>query len=226
MNVIGREIKAYTTTTFMYFDIETIPTQTDAVKADIVASLKAPKNYSKPETVEKWIAENKQDAIDKSSFDGGLGHVCTIAWTKNDGDIKGGHIKDIGDEAELISEFFSDFDPHHSETLCGQNIAGFDIPFLTKRAVVLGIQLPVKWPKNPAPWDKTIHDTMSMWGGREMVGMDRICKMLGIDGKDGLDGSQVAQSWAAGEHDKIKEYCEDDVRRTREIHKRFLAVGW
>ena len=63
-------------------------------------------------------------------------------------------------------------------------------------------------------------------GGRDTVSMDNLCDILGIPGKDGFDGSMVAEAWANGEHAKIAEYCADDVRRTREIHKRFLAVGW
>ena len=56
--------------------------------------------------------------------------------------------------------------------------------------------------------------------------MDDLCDIFGIAGKDDFDGSMVAEAWANGEHAKIAEYCQQDVARTREIHKRFLAVGW
>jgi predicted PolB exonuclease-like 3'-5' exonuclease len=49
---------------------------------------------------------------------------------------------------------------------------------------------------------------------------------MGIKGKDGFDGSMVADAWRNGEHGKIAEYCQDDVMRVREIHKRFMAVDW
>jgi predicted PolB exonuclease-like 3'-5' exonuclease len=67
---------------------------------------------------------------------------------------------------------------------------------------------------------------MTAWaGGTNRISMDELCQILGIQGKDGFDGSQVAAAWSAGEHDKIAEYCRDDVYRTREIHKRFLQAG-
>jgi hypothetical protein len=36
----------------------------------------------------------------------------------------------------------------------------------------------------------------------------------------------VAEAWTKGDHETIIEYCKDDVWRTREIHKRFIAAGW
>ena len=68
---------------------------------------------------------------------------------------------------------------------------------------------------------------MAMWeGGTGRISMDNLCAILGIQGKQGFDGSMVAEAWAKGDHDTIKEYCRDDTYRVREIHKRFLAAGW
>lgn len=41
-----------------------------------------------------------------------------------------------------------------------------------------------------------------------------------------MHGSEVAQAWADGRHDEIAEYCREDVMRTREMHRRFIAAGW
>ena len=68
---------------------------------------------------------------------------------------------------------------------------------------------------------------MIMWaGGGKTVALDELCDIMGIKGKDGFDGSMVADAWRNGEHAKIAEYCKDDVMRVREIHKRFMAVDW
>ena len=53
-----------------------------------------------------------------------------------------------------------------------------------------------------------------------------MCRALGSPGKDGFDGSQIAGAWAAGEFDKIAEYCRDDVDRVKAIHSRFMEIGW
>lgn len=225
--------QSYTNQRFVYFDLETIPCQDPDYLEVLKRKVRAPATYKKQESIEKWLAENRdiaaQEALGKTSFDGGRGHICTICWAKNDGKIETRHAKTVSQEREVITDFFADMDPYHSETLVGHNIAGFDIPFITKRAIALGIRLPDRQslPRDPKPWDKTMADTMPMWAGAKgKVSMDDLCGILGIEGKQGFDGSMVAAAWAAGEHDKIAEYCRDDVWRTREIHKRFLAAGY
>lgn len=225
--------EAYASHCFVYFDIETIPCQNPNYLLDLERKVKPPANIKKPESIEKWLDENRKsaalEAMAKTSFDGGRGHVCTIAWAKNDSPIHVCHAKTVADERNVLTDFFADLDPYHSETLVGHNIAGFDIGFLRKRAIALGVRMPKpnNFPRDPKPWDKSILDTMSAWaGGTNRISMNDLCDILGIDGKDGFDGSQVAGAWAAGEHDKIAEYCKDDVYRTRQIHKRFLLAGF
>ena len=218
---------------FTYFDIETIPCQDESYLQELRQNVTAPATYKKPESIEKWLDENREaaalEAMAKTSFDGGRGHVCTISWAKDDSPIAVEHAKTIADERHVIESFFADFDPYHSETLVGHNITGFDIGFLRKRAICLGIKLPDRqsFPRDPKPWDRNLVDTMSAWaGGTGKISMDKLCKILGIEGKQGFDGSQVAGAWAAGEHDKIAEYCKDDVWRTREIHRRMIAADY
>lgn len=218
---------------FVYFDLETIPSQDESYRAELARKVKAPATYKKQESIDKWLSENRDSAADeamgKTSFDGGRGHICTIAWAKDDSAIHVQHAKTLDEEKGVIEAFFNDLDRYHSETLVGHNITGFDIGFLRKRAVVLGIKLPPNacLPRDPKPWDKNVHDTMGMWaGGTGKVSMDNLCGILGIKGKEGFDGSMVADAWAKGDHDTIAEYCKDDVWRTREIHKRFIAVDW
>lgn len=236
MNVqhkIDQISQKYAAERFVYFDLETIPCQDPEYLPILERKVKAPGNIKKKESVQKWLDENRKtaalEALSKTSFDGGRGHVCTIAWAKNDGPITVLHANIVQDEEAVIEAFFADLDPYHSETLVGHNIAGFDIGFLRKRAIALGITMPTpqSMPRDPKPWDKTIFDTMSAWaGGTNRISMDELCSVLGIEGKGGFDGSKVAAAWAAGEHDKIAEYCRDDVYRTREIHKRFIMAGY
>lgn len=224
---------AYKDTRFVYFDLETIPCQNPEYLDAIRATVTPPGNIKKPESIAAWLDDNRDsvavELLAKTSFDGGRGHVCTIAWAKNDSPIAVRHAKTVADERAVISEFFADLDPYHSETLVGHNITGFDLGFLRKRAIVLGLKMPAKgsFPRDPKPWDRTVLDTMTAWaGGTGRISMSELCDILGIAGKDGFDGSMVAAAWANGEHDKIAEYCRDDVSRTREIHQRFIQAGF
>lgn len=210
---------------YFYFDIETIPTQDPNAADRLAEKITAPSNYKDEEKIAAYIQEKAQEAVGKTSFDGFEGHACAIAWDCGDDD-RVVSVRDIADERDAIAEFFDALNGYHSQTLVGHNIAGFDIPFLTRRALVLGVRLPQQWPRNIKPWSDKVHDTMVMAGGREYVSLDTMCRALGIPGKDGFDGSQVAAAWAAGEHDKIAEYCADDVSRVRDIHQRFIAIDW
>lgn len=218
---------------YVIFDLETIPCQDPDYLFELKRKVKAPATYKKQESIDKWLSENRDEAaneaMSKTSFDGGRGHICTIAWCKNDGEIHVRHAKTLSEERGVIEDFFADLDPYHSETLSGHNITGFDLGFLRKRAICLGIQMPpnAKLPRDPKPWDKSVFDTMPAWaGGTGKISMDNLCNILRIKGKEGFDGSMVADAWAKGEHDTIKEYCRDDVWRSREILKRFLEAGY
>lgn len=212
-------------TPYIYFDIETIPTQDPLAHERLAKNIKAPANYKDPDKIAAYIEEAAKDVVAKTSFDGFEGHVCAIAMS-NDGGEWRRCITGLHGEKAMIEEFFGLFDEYHSETLVGHNIAGFDIPFLTRRSLVLGCRLPRNWPRDVKPWSDKINDTMTMLGGRDFIGLDSMCHALSIPGKDGFDGSQVAGAWLAGEYNRIAEYCLDDVLRTKAVHERFLAIGW
>ena len=217
---------------FVYFDLETIPDQSEGALAKCREKVKPPANIKKQESIDTWMAENSEKAaremLGKTSFDGGAGHVCTIGWAFNNEPVRVEHAETLGEEAEIISAFFKSL-PKRDVVLVGHNILGFDIPFLLKRAVVLGVELPSDYvmPRDPKPWSKSVFDTMTAWAGvRDTISMNRLCGILGIVGKTDFDGSMVADAWAEGQHMTIATYCDDDVRRTRAIHQKFLQAGF
>lgn len=215
---------------YLYLDIETIPSQSPEYAARLAETLKPPANYKNEDAIAKWRADNTDAAIAKTSFDGGRGHVCCIAWAYGDELIRSNKVTNIDThERGVISTFFDSLDKYHSTTIVGHYVGGFDIRFLTQRAVCLGVKLPPSnvWPRDPKPWSDSIDDTMLMWAGQKgTVSLDELGDILGIPGKGDFTGADVAAAWERGEHDRIAEYCREDVERTRAIHKRFLDVGW
>jgi 3'-5' exonuclease len=223
---------AYEMGDFVYFDIETIPDQRDGALERARENVKHPANLKKPDSIDLWYAENRESAAHdvwaKTSFDPGAGHVCTIGWAINDGDVRVEHAEGVTEERDIIAAFF-DALPLSGSVLVGHNIVGFDIPFLLKRAVVLGIDLPPSstFPRDPKPWAPGVFDTMNAWAGSgrgDMISMNRLCGIFGIVGKAGFDGSMVAEAWTSGQHLTIAQYCDDDVRRTRALHQKFLQA--
>ena len=78
-------------------------------------------------------------------------------------------------------------------------------------------------PFDAKPWDEKIYDTMLKWDAKKSIGLDKLARVLGIEGKQGMDGSMVWDYYKAGRHAEIAEYCADDARITREVYKRMSA---
>jgi predicted PolB exonuclease-like 3'-5' exonuclease len=215
----------------IFLDIETIPAQSPEVFEKYKAAVKAPGNIKKPESIAAWLKENRdsaaREAIAKTSFDPAAGHICTIGWAVDDDDAVAAHASEVAQEREVIEALFGSLTAFHRYTFVGHNVASFDLRFVVCRAIVLGIKIPRCIPRDPKPWDKSVFDTMTAWAGaRGTISMDRLCDALGLPGKDGFDGSMVADAWANGEHERIAEYCKADVEKTRAIWQRFAAVDW
>lgn len=107
----------------------------------------------------------------------------------------------------------------------GHNIKGFDIPYICQRMIILGIKIPsclnVMGKK---PWDIKHEDSMEMWkfGGWGTISLDRLTWSLGIESpKDDISGKDVSKCFWNGEIERIKTYCEKDVKVLPEV-RRFL----
>jgi len=214
----------------VFIDIETIPSQSDDLLEKFRGEVKVPGNIKKPESIEKWLDENRdsaaKDAIAKTSFDPAFGHICTISWATDDEEPVTAHAVSVDQEKGILETLFDSINPFHRITFVGHNVGAFDLRFILCRSVVLGVRVPECIPRDPKPWDKTVFDTMQAWSGAKgSISMDKLAKALGLEGKDGFDGSMVAEAWANGEHDRIAEYCADDVVKTREIWRRFKSAG-
>ncbi len=220
------------------FDIETLPTTDAEVIASLAETVKAPGTLKKPESIAAWMEENRESAaaelVAKTSFDGLYGSIACICYQFDDGEVFSVDCNTSGDENTMLEHFYSHvFDMVCTEyhggiasqnlTVCGHNIAGFDLPFLKHRSIILGVKPPVALLKamNAKPWDTCIADTMLMWSSdsQKRASMDKLCKAFGLEGKGDFDGSMVAETWPV-DHQKVIDYCKDDVRRTRAMYKR------
>jgi hypothetical protein len=223
---------------YLYLDIETIPAQSPETHAAIAENVKPPAQMKKAETIAAWEANDKaqavKDAIAKTSLDGTYGHIHTIGFAVNDASPDCRYLGDRyspGFEADVLREFFAAADEAGRESpfpvcVVGHNLIGFDLRFIWQRAIILGVRVPRWFPRDPKPWGDEAFDTMLAFAGqRGMIGLDRLCRALGIPAKDDIDGSMVAGLWEAQRSDDIASYCMDDVVRTRAVHRR-MAVAF
>jgi hypothetical protein len=202
----------------IFLDIETLPCADPDLIAELTAGIRPPGSMKRADTIAKWEAEERPqavaDAISKTSLDGSYGRVCCIGWAIGDGDPQ----SVVGpNERELLTEFYAQISANinlHNITgrivpFIGHNIAGFDLPFLRKRTVVHGVKppAPLAFAMTARSWDGCIADTMLMWDADrdKRISLDRLCKVLSIPSPkaDGIDGSKVAELFAAGEYERL-----------------------
>jgi len=212
---------------YLYLDIETIETQDADLRARIAADIKPPASMSKAETIAKWEAEAKPDAIAsaiaKTALDGATGHLVCIGYAVDGADCDALIAERVSDETEILSGFFKKLE-WRPYTIVGHNIA-WDMRFLTQRAIVLGVRLPGWWPRDIKPWSPQIFCTMTAWAGaRDTISMDRLCRTLGIVGKGDVTGADVSGLWHAGHFEAIGRYCASDVEKTRAIHRKMMVA--
>ena len=214
----------------IYFDIETIPTQSEHLKNHIQTNLTPPANYKKQETIDAWIEENRDLAYRKTALNGGFGQIVCIGYAINNNDVRTIYFDDWAtSEGDILKTFFNeliecyrpsaDITPH----FIGHNIENFDLRFIYQRAIVLGIKPPSFLPLNSKSYNNMhIFDTMTEWAGkRNYVSLNEVCLSLGIPTKgDEIDGSKVWDFVQEGSLKQVAEYCADDVEKVRAIHKR------
>lgn len=214
----------------IFIDIETIPCQLPAIKEQIAAEIKHPSTMSKPETIAKWEADSKTQAIEdawrRTTLDGGYGQIVCASIAINDDDpLVFYRDQWQGSELTILCELFDAIrnldGAFANHKFIGHYHTGFDLRFIFQRAVINGIRPPENIPFGANAWDNRVFDTMHEWAGRnERISLDKLCRILGIEGKCELDGSKVWDYVKDGKIKDVAEYCKMDVIRTREVYKR------
>lgn len=216
----------------LYLDIETLGTNREDVREYIAATIKPPATMSKPETIAKWVAESKPEAVEeaiaKTGLDGSFGRVCVIGWAFNGGSVA--TVSSDDDEAMMLQVFADTMNAvqlteHYTTCVVGHNVSSFDLRFLTQRFIVNGIKPPlvIQRAAQAKPWEADkVFDTMVQWAGvGNRISLDKLCLALEIESPKGdMDGSQVAAYVAAGRIAEVAAYCTRDIEATRAVHRR------
>lgn len=146
-------------------------------------------------------------------------------------------------ERELLNMFFSippiktwgDPGPLQDKwSISGHNVMNFDIPFIAKRAIILGLPLPAIFNFiGKKPWDiKHIHDTKEMWkmgvfDGASNSALDTLTYAFGIDSpKDDISGKDVKDVyWIEKDLKRIMVYCEKDILAQARVLIKILGLN-
>jgi len=133
-------------------------------------------------------------------------------------------VKSFYDENEkvLINNFFQalqKFMKAGKRKLCAHNGQEFDFPYIARRAIVHGLNLPkILDIAGTKPWEikDQLLDTLQLWkfgDYKHYTSLSLLCELFNIPTpKDDIDGSQVGKVyWEDNNLERIVRYCEKDT---------------
>ncbi len=206
----------------IFFDCETAPTELPWFIDEI--EIAPPGNYTKPESIQKWMDENadaeRRNIIDKTAVDTSLAQIICLGYALGDGDVQ----TLIGPEHEILTAFFEDLKPYRYVRLIGHNIIAFDIPLVYHRAIINNIKPDQAFHMHHKPWAGSCFDTMTEWAGaRDRISQDRLARLLGIPTQE-TTGADILELYRKGDMEAIQAKCAFDVEQNRAIFQRISGL--
>ncbi len=137
------------------------------------------------------------------------------------------------DEKEILQEFalmLARFCTEKSNTLCGHNIKEFDIPYICRRMLINGLELPpILNIAGKKPWEIAFIDTLELWKFGDYKNYTSLKLMTAIFGiptpKDDIDGSEVAAVYYKEKDvERIANYCQKDVLATAQVYLKLTNI--
>jgi 3'-5' exonuclease len=222
----------------LFIDIETVPLQPDfAFLTESMQSEWERKARFVKSSIE-GVTEPAALFNEKAGIFSEFGKVVCIGFgsiTGQEGDWKMRLKALVNEDERTLLTDFSDMlrkfgDIHKEISFCGHNIKEFDIPYLCRRMVINGLQLPECMQiAGKKPWEVTHIDTMDLWrfgDYKNFTSLSLLATVLGIPSpKTDLDGSMVADVfWKDKDLPRIAKYCLQDVYSTAKVYLRLKGM--
>ncbi len=119
---------------------------------------------------------------------------------------------------QQVAEMLNKWSAEADKFICAHNGKEFDFPYLCRRMVINGINIPEALQiSGRKPWElKHLLDTMELWkfgDFKAYTSLKLLAHVLGIPSpKDDIDGSMVNEVyWAEKNLERIAVYCQKDV---------------
>lgn len=202
------------------FDLETIAHERarEFLPPPDVEYLTPPKNYTKPDTIEKWKGEEKarrikawEDELDRCALDPDLCRIVALGYMAplDDEPV----VLTCESEAAEIDALATFWDFARYAQLLGFNCAGFDVPVLLRRSLLLGVKAPnVSISKYRHPSVTDLMKLLSFDGAIPWRKQSFYIRRFGLDvPADDITGADIAQLVNDGKWDAVRHHCRCDV---------------
>jgi len=140
-----------------------------------------------------------------------------------------------GDNEREVLHQFGDlvknaFEDRTFSAMCGHNAKEFDLPYIGRRMLIHGMELPPALQfQGKKPWElKHIIDTLELWkfgDYKHFTSLDLLAAIFDIPSpKEDIDGAQVGTVYYHEKDlERISRYCERDVFVTAAVYLRLVS---
>ncbi len=210
-------LKTIENTNILFIDIETVPVGKNF--NDLTDKMKS--LWDKKSKYFRNEDQSAEDVYQRAGIYAEFGKIICISAAHLTKD----HIFRIksfynNDEKILLSEFKSMLQKAYRGTdkfLCAHNGKEFDYPYIARRMLINGIEIPdILDIAGKKPWEVKHLDTLELWkfgDYKNYTSLELLTEIFNIPTpKDDIDGSMVAEVyWEENDLKRIVNYCEKDV---------------
>lgn len=213
----------------LYIDLETIPPPRTSPGLDAALTHRRDRRLTDPAKV----AADREETYRSLSLVPIHGRILCAAWCIDDGPIMSEgwtqldlDVRESDDavydrvESRILDAVFASLRDARGHDCASYRL--FDLHFLRAAAFRQGYASELRWrlPGGPADkWAKRWLDLSIGWGDKAPP-LAELGAYLGLAKDAGLTGAEVYPSFLRGEVDRIRAYCEGDVRLLREVGAR------
>lgn len=212
----------------LFLDIETVP------EVEHYTSLDTEKQilWEQKTAYQRKDEFTAEEFYEKAGIWAEFGRIICISvgYFVEKGDTRNFRVTSFhGNEIKLLKDFKNLLIENFSSTkhlLCAHNGKEFDFPYIARRMVIHGIELPYKLNLfGKKPWEIPHLDTMELWkfgDYKHYTSLKLMANVLGVPSpKEDMDGSMVREVYYKdNDLERIVIYCELDVVTTAQVFLR------
>lgn len=218
-------IKKFNLEHILFLDIETVPQEEDFENLDDTAKLL----YEQKTKYQRKDDFTTEEFYDRAGIWAEFGKIICISvgFFVLKGESRNFRVTSFhGDEIKILKDFKTLLETHFNKPhhlLCAHNGKEFDYPYIARRMIINGVDIPFKLDLfGKKPWEVPHLDTLELWkfgDFKTFTSLKLMAHVLGIPSpKDDIDGSEVRDVYYEEKDiDRIIIYCEKDTITVAQI---------